>query len=224
VTGGINTKPRNSRLLLGIVSLVVVLLVAGGVGLIRDHKQTSSSQSGWAEYKNDKNGLKIEYPASWGAPSFQSNDFTKGKRYTFLFTASTIKSVSITLDTQDLEQKICVSETSCKTIPPVTSKSIESYNSSAQSSVGHDSSSYYLLYDAAPDRHILENYKSVSLPKHNVTAVLVSYGIENKTKCSDKQLAVKPGNCISEQEYNAVAPPPCPSSQAPCTGRGRPTR
>lgn len=202
-------ESHNSLRKVKLAAVLLLVLVLAGLGYVYYQKNHSSSTdksaavpAGWAEYKNDEYGFSFIHPQSWGNPQFNETHYGQGKQYTIDFNNDSDEMrIFITMESENIEKKVCVSESDCKSLEPVTKTFIEKQLASNKDGFISYDNSYYALVISNSKQKLqsgLEIYSVKNLPMINVSAIQASYyllgnssdcpsnGLSNKAGCLDK--------------------------------------
>lgn len=203
-------KKQKGISLIGVVIALAVIIVAGFLGWkiynnFVGNPGTGNSSSndkvanGLVSYKNDKYGIKFNYPKEWGKA--QISDYPQtGKHFEISFTPnSKLYSITAAID-------------SSKEPKAFTSTDISKALSGDKSTfLKYDSSSYSTLSserNAGIDKNInlyeLNIYQIVNLPKINANAVMIAFSMTSKNSCPGPALSNTASDCVSQTVYDFV--------------------
>ncbi len=195
----------------GLLVLVIIFSVWYG-----HHKtapsNASSTPAGWTHYASNKYGFQFDYPGSWGKPQVTQDKGVSGSHYSVVFSnpKSTDKrslSVTLAMDTDDYQRKVCPGGQCSVISTAITSKTVtRDLKANPSAFLGHDSSSYGFIAIPNQNGTTLQEEQIVSMPAIKVSAAVAVYVISNASGCPQNKFATASQQplCTNRGDYDTV--------------------
>lgn len=207
---------RLNRVVTLAIGVIVLLFIIFGIYLLleRNKEQLADIPPGWTQFKDSKYPFTFIHPEVWGKTTVTERKENKGKQFNIGFSWSQIKdtgidkrTVAITLDTDDLELKVCSSNGNCISMPGLKASDIEKVLAASDKSglAKYDSSSYTIVKTGvqAGLTSELNHYQIINLSDINVRTVSAVYSIfGTAADCPKGKLSEgSNNNCVNQSNY-----------------------